>query len=707
MRKFKLLLINLILISSAYAQFPKEAWVLDSYSALNLIEFFNDSIKAREIDNGLQARGGDIWTILDSCKGHYFSTDFNFITNHLYNDSIVVDSMAFDRCWSCYNSGGIVPIPKSDSLYFILSSYKVDTSLYYSIFNANADNGIGKLDSRKNKMYHLDTDLVRIIRHKNQKDYWIVARKVNGETPIWLLDSTGIPKLHRTYNFSPYFINGSRIAGLDQLYASSNGDKLIFSTSDSVFNLIIADFDNWKGEIDIVQNFNINPIFSSIDDDLKYLGARYIHFIDSTKILYLTDDNYDGIVQLKLNVNYLPVEVNYFIDTLYINELVTIPLRYNGFHVASSGQLFIKNYSGNFDVKDYDTILNNLTVLEDPWIFGDKSNLHPLSFGVDNKKLVGKVITRSTTQLGGSFNGVKTFDFNKVCLNDTLRLIPVNLDCTGDVVWNITYPNETKITYNYSSPELIVDQIGTYNIKMIQGIDTITKSLKVNSTKDIFSLIDSTLCQGDSLKLNFQEKELIGFSWKDDYNSLDRIIDFKDTLTLEKKYNCNSEFIEIRTNIISNEDFEIPSFICGIDSIYIPFPEDNNWNFELKNFKGNTVNKSDSYEIIAKNECYLKTYEIVAEIQPNPIDSDINVFTPNGDGINDFFNPINQNNNYELDEYKIDIYSKWGKKVFSSTDINVHWSGGDLPSSDYFYLLSYYACNGQKIKVKGNIKLMR
>jgi gliding motility-associated-like protein len=62
-----------------------------------------------------------------------------------------------------------------------------------------------------------------------------------------------------------------------------------------------------------------------------------------------------------------------------------------------------------------------------------------------------------------------------------------------------------------------------------------------------------------------------------------------------------------------------------------------------------------------------------------------NVFTPNGDGVNDelFFNY------YGNAFYQISVYDRWGERIFATTDKNAMWngktgSGADAPESVYY-----------------------
>jgi len=50
-----------------------------------------------------------------------------------------------------------------------------------------------------------------------------------------------------------------------------------------------------------------------------------------------------------------------------------------------------------------------------------------------------------------------------------------------------------------------------------------------------------------------------------------------------------------------------------------------------------------------------------------------NVFTPNGDGRNDYFVPVKPYRN--VDSIQIHIYNRWGELVFKTNDIDINWNG--------------------------------
>lgn len=88
-----------------------------------------------------------------------------------------------------------------------------------------------------------------------------------------------------------------------------------------------------------------------------------------------------------------------------------------------------------------------------------------------------------------------------------------------------------------------------------------------------------------------------------------------------------------------------------------------------------------------------------------------NIFTPNGDGINDYFeigygeegHPINDLSVY-FQSNKLTIFNRWGRIVYESNDYKNDWDGGKLPDGTYFYVLE---CKGttQNYRYKGSVMI--
>ena len=88
-----------------------------------------------------------------------------------------------------------------------------------------------------------------------------------------------------------------------------------------------------------------------------------------------------------------------------------------------------------------------------------------------------------------------------------------------------------------------------------------------------------------------------------------------------------------------------------------------------------------------------------------------NVFTPNGDGTNDFFYP-RQYLTRGLTSFKLDIYNRWGQNIFETTSVDGRgWDGNfnntPQPEGVYIYNIDATFKDGQKEHRQGNITLLR
>lgn len=86
-----------------------------------------------------------------------------------------------------------------------------------------------------------------------------------------------------------------------------------------------------------------------------------------------------------------------------------------------------------------------------------------------------------------------------------------------------------------------------------------------------------------------------------------------------------------------------------------------------------------------------------------------NVFTPNSDGINDFFSVRTSHN---IESLRIVILDRWGVVLFESSDLDFQWngevsSGISCNEGVYFYLANYTDYCGNNFKTNGELTLLR
>jgi gliding motility-associated-like protein len=84
-----------------------------------------------------------------------------------------------------------------------------------------------------------------------------------------------------------------------------------------------------------------------------------------------------------------------------------------------------------------------------------------------------------------------------------------------------------------------------------------------------------------------------------------------------------------------------------------------------------------------------------------------NVFSPNGDGLNDFVNA----HGFCISSYNLQIFNRWGEKVFETTDKSYGWDGSfrgkPMDIGVFMYKVEGITIEGKPFSLKGNVTLLR
>ncbi|MDG2370960.1 MAG: gliding motility-associated C-terminal domain-containing protein [Flavobacteriales bacterium] len=118
----------------------------------------------------------------------------------------------------------------------------------------------------------------------------------------------------------------------------------------------------------------------------------------------------------------------------------------------------------------------------------------------------------------------------------------------------------------------------------------------------------------------------------------------------------------------------------------------------------------DIYRVIAvknKNEQIVSVSNTIAVDKPLTLYAP-NVFSPDGDGTNDFFAFKGQG----VENYSLEIYNRWGQMVFQANDLSDEWNGeyrgNPAPLGTYVYQVKAVNFTGENIIVKkGSVVLIR
>ena len=128
------------------------------------------------------------------------------------------------------------------------------------------------------------------------------------------------------------------------------------------------------------------------------------------------------------------------------------------------------------------------------------------------------------------------------------------------------------------------------------------------------------------------------------------------------------------------------------------------WNFNQTTFQlgdsiaVNTFSATGSYVVSFIVEAGLGCKDTITDtIQVNDLLEAPNIFSPNGDGMNDVF--IVKSNGFN--EFVLDVFNRWGAIIYSQTAKRLQWDGRtsagvQLPCGTYFYHITSPDVKGYK-----------
>jgi gliding motility-associated-like protein len=163
--------------------------------------------------------------------------------------------------------------------------------------------------------------------------------------------------------------------------------------------------------------------------------------------------------------------------------------------------------------------------------------------------------------------------------------------------------------------------------------------------------------------------------------------------------------------LISSADPEIylgvDTILCAGDDLFLDVSIENGsylWQDGSTNPTFTADNSGLYWAKVSVNDC-AATDSILIENMDCSVSLILpNVFTPNGDGKNDTFTPVNS---LGVTALSIVIYNRWGKVVFESSDPAIQWNGKDVSDGTYYWTVYYTGIDGGDYKENGYVSLLR
>ncbi|WP_408046596.1 T9SS type B sorting domain-containing protein, partial [Tenacibaculum crassostreae] len=150
----------------------------------------------------------------------------------------------------------------------------------------------------------------------------------------------------------------------------------------------------------------------------------------------------------------------------------------------------------------------------------------------------------------------------------------------------------------------------------------------------------------------------------------------------------------VKNTLIANADFGLPPYQFSVDGG--DFGPDNE--FLILQTKDYTITVRDA-----------RGCEVTVTVEGVYVTIFIpNLFTPNGDGDNDYWYPREVEDYHDLEVF---IYDRYARQITKFNGVAQGWDGTydgkPLPSGDYWYTIYYKELSGQKRKLMGHFTLYR
>jgi len=634
----------------------------------------------------------------------------------------------------------------NDTVYlFTLDADCGSDGLKYSVIvNQNIVSGMKNIPLHSNV-----TERMCFVQHCNNEDTWLIVHgwnnnefytyKITGEgidtVPIIssvgsihsgnILNATGYMKVNQLGdklalakmgcgevelfhfdNVSGIVSNPISLSNISTPYGiefNAHGDRLYVSTASG--NLYNYDLSQWSA-LDIQNSRHLISATNNL------LGALQIGPDDK---IYVAQDNSHFLGRIA-SPNNLGISCAYDAQSIYLDGFICeagLP----PYKKMENNFMIVASISCVGDTNYFNLLGDTLRIDSLLWDFGDTTTLSDFSVKVNPKYVYSSKGLYPCSLYVFHCNQVDTFTMlskvlgvpevnlgndTSICQNQSLQL-----EITPDIGTFYEWPDGSKGT------KFMVNNVGKYWIKAISicGLATDTiEILNIWPSPTISLPHDTTLCEGESMALD-GGKNVISI-WNNQDTSRFYVVNQpgKYHVMIIDSNQCKAEGD-------FNMVFEyLPVSKLGNDTVicYGSFLELNGGKanfYQWQDYSTNpyyTTSVAGTYSVELTNRCGSVTDSVLVELEDCDVQMLIpNAFSPNADGINDFFKPKALN----ITNFSMNIYSRFGQQIFETHDLNRGWDGyinkTKAQADAYFYLIRYQGLSGQTYLRKGFVNVIQ
>ncbi len=479
-------------------------------------------------------------------------------------------------------------------------------------------------------------------------------------------------------------------------------------------------------------NFNtFNPLGPTSINSANTIGYCWSYAKDTSLLYAQIDEDLNILYQKKIKLSSYPVS-NYFGQPVF---------RKNGtvdIQVLSIGSNGLNNFLQLENTSAYN-VNNNCLGNDTGFLSPAEVTILPLKIQLDTSSDLPLSVEDVPVLSSEDRNMPEQLYCKQVSICDTIKIKGSSQYCSTDSVAQFTlYKNSRclrRTVWDADTTALKIVSIPndtTLNIKFLKPYSgyiyagfagcQLKDSLKINvvQAKQNFAINkDSIICPGKNIVLQastgFQT-----YQWQDGSSLASYVATAAGFYKVMATDSCGKMFSDSIAIKKADTSFALPPYysICPYDTVFIKVP-DGIMDVSLQPFAGGMQRNNQlllypvsttTYNIqgTAGGLCNItKSITIIIKDCPDYIYFP-NAFTPNGNGLNEFFRPYTAS---KFESYTLKIFNRWGQLIFESNNPKTGWDGkfkGAWQSTDsYVYICKYQIKNQPAKQTKGYVTLLK
>ncbi len=331
--------------------------------------------------------------------------------------------------------------------------------------------------------------------------------------------------------------------------------------------------------------------------------------------------------------------------------------------------------------------------------------------------------------------GANFYKLNKVaipngsCFRDSIEFKSGLPPTRFDVTWNLgdgTIIKSHKFKYSYKA-------LGSYTVKLLihdlcrDVYDSTNKVILITLRENLIAYPDTIICENSNVQLFSFDRSESQYEWigpnnykSDKQNPILRKVkkNQEGIYTVSGIYfGCATFPRSIELIVVENPmpNLGKDTFFCsdnGPIQLSINTSDNIIWE-DGSNTSNRLIFEEGIYSIRLVDEYNCFGVDSISIVDKCPLVLHIpNVFSPNGDNINDIFSTFGSH----INSYRMEIFTRWGERIFTSTELEEGWDGkisdGNYAAPGvYIYLIQVEGYNkkGEFIKEKrsGDLTLVK